>query len=78
MIAYEQSRTEIITMKKDRLKRLENYLVSIEDILDFLLDAYHSPKESENNLKMSLENIQDKVWYWRAMVWSELKEQQIN
>jgi hypothetical protein len=78
MIAYEQSRTEIITMKKDRLKRLENDLVSIEDILDFLLDAYHSPKESENNLKMSLENIQDKVWYWRAMVWSELKEQQIN
>ena len=78
MIAYEQSRTEIITMKKDRLKRLENDLVSIEDILNFLLDAYHSPKESENNLKMSLENIQDKVWYWRAMVWSELKEQQIN
>jgi len=65
-------------MKKDRLKRLENDLVSIEDILNFLLDAYHSPKESENNLKMSLENIQDKVWYWRAMVWSELKEQQIN
>ena len=34
--------------------------------------------KSENNLKMSLENIQDKVWYWRAMVWSELKEHQIN
>ena len=65
-------------MNKDKLKRLENDLVSIEDILDFLLDAYHSPKESETNLKMSLENIQDKVWYWRAMVWSELKETQIN
>lgn len=61
-------------MKKDKLRRLETDLVCIDDVIEFLLKANPKPLEPESKLKMSLENIQDKVWYWRAMVWAELKE----
>ena len=64
-------------MKKDKFQSLYNDLACVDDIVEFLLKS--NPKlDSESTLIMSLENIQDKIWYWRALVSKELIEKQIN